>query len=53
MGVFEDIICYITLGLLSKTHRRNVSTLGKKNSCTSPNHWFAFNLLHVMTLIYS
>ena len=53
MGVFEDIICYITLGLLLKTHRRNVSTLGNKNSCTSPNHWFALNLLHVMNLIYS
>ena len=25
MGVFEDIVCYITLGLLLKTHRRNIS----------------------------
>ena len=53
LNVFEDIICYITLGLLLKTHRRNVSALGNKNSCTSPNHWFVFNLLHAMNLVYS
>lgn len=53
MNGFEDIICYIALGFLLKTHRRNFSALGSKNSCTSLNHCLVLNLFHAMKLVYS
>lgn len=53
MNGFEDIICYIALGFPLKTHRRNFSGLGSKNSCTSLNHCLALKLFHAMNLVYS
>lgn len=49
---FEDIICYIALGFLLKTHRRNSSSLGSKNS-PSPNHWLVLKLFHARNLVHS